>query len=66
MEEGWECRDGWSCVLIPIALYFEEVFGECGGEVCGGDRNWLGRKSEVVCIVLVGSICGDVGTLELL
>ena len=51
MEEGWECRDGWSCVLIPIALYFEEVFGECGGEVCGGDRNWLGRKSEVVCIV---------------
>jgi len=68
VEEGWECHDGWSCVLISIVLYFEEVFGR-GVSVVGRfveeiKTGWV-TKTEVVCIVWGGSICGDVGTLEL-
>jgi len=33
VEEGWECHDGWSYVLILIVLHFEEVFGRGVGVV---------------------------------
>jgi len=64
VEEGWECHDGWSCVLIPIVLHFEEVFGrgECVGEVCGGDRNWLGNKRVRLYVLCEEGV--SAGTLE--
>jgi len=54
VEEAWECNDGWSCVLILIVLYFEEVFGR-GVSVVGRfvgqiETGWV-TKSEVLCIV---------------
>jgi len=36
--------------------------GECGGEVCGGDRNWLGNKRVRLYVLCEEGV--SAGTLE--